>query len=99
MGLQAARAEARRLMLASAVARSQPGITPITFAAAVAKFAEVHVLRVRQSTAREYERILRKHFLDVWKHRLLTDIGRADLNGVLDLIVRECRSRRIMPSQ
>jgi Arm domain-containing DNA-binding protein len=70
MGLQAARAEARRLMLASSVARNQAGITPITFAVALAKFTELHLPRVRESTAGEYDRILRKHFLDVWKHKL-----------------------------
>ena len=88
MGLQTARAEARRLMLASSIARNLPGITSIRFSEAVAKFTELHLPRVRETTGNEYERILRKHFLDAWKNKLVTDITRADINRVLDATVR-----------
>jgi integrase len=84
MGLQAARSEARRLILAAAVVRNQPGLTPITFSSALEKFVEVRRGQIRERTHKEYERVLRKHFEPEWKSRLLTEITRADVNRVLD---------------
>jgi len=89
MGLQAARKEAKRLLLAAAVARNQGATINITFAAAVDNFVEVGLHKVRQGTGKEYERILRKHFEPVWKARLLTEITRNDINRVLDQLVAD----------
>jgi integrase len=88
MTLQIARAEARRLINASAVTRSMPGITPITFSAALEKFIELHVSQTRASTAKEYERALRKHCEPFWKSRLVSEIHRADVITVLDRLGR-----------
>jgi integrase len=84
MGLQAARAEARRIMNAQAASRSQPGITPITFPAALEKFIELHLSKNRRSTAIERERILRKYCENRWRTRLLSDIHRSDVIAILD---------------
>jgi integrase len=84
MGVQAARAEARRIINTTAAARSQPGITPVTFSAALAKFIELHLPQIRPSTAREYQRVLRKHCETRWRARLLSDIHRSDVTAVLD---------------
>jgi integrase len=84
MGLQAARAEARRLMNAEATTRSQPGITPITFSAALEKFIELHLSKNRRSTAIERERVLRKYCEKRWRTRLLSDIPRSDVIAILD---------------
>jgi len=92
MGLQVARSEAKKLMLAASVARNGPGITPIGFATAFEKFAEVHLPTIRESTAEEYQRILRKHFERPWKNRLTTDITRADVNQIIDRLVVETPS-------
>jgi integrase len=87
VSLQEARAEARRLILASMVARQQQGITIIPFSEALQKFIEVRLPQNRPSTARERERVLRKHFEPVWKNKLLTEITRADVNRVLDRLL------------
>ena len=84
LGLQAARAEARRLINTEASARSTPGVTPITFSAALEKFIALHLSKNRRSTAIERERVLRKHFEPRWKSRLLSDIRRADITNILD---------------
>jgi len=84
LGLQAARAEARRLINTEALARSTPGVTPITFSAALEKFIALHLSNNRPSTAGERERVLRKHFEPRWKSRLLSDIHRSDITAVLD---------------
>ena len=84
IGLQAARAEARRLIIAASVARSQPTITIIPFSVALEQFIDVQLPQNRRSTARERERVLRKHFEPVWKSKLLTEITRGDVNRVLD---------------
>lgn len=89
MGLQAARQEAKRLILAASLARNQANITNISFSAALDKFVEVGLHKVREHTGKEYERILRKHFEPVWKAKLLTEISRADINNVLDDLLRE----------
>jgi integrase len=84
MGLQAARAEARRLINTAAVTRSTPGIIPITFSVALEKFIELHLSRNRRSTAVERERVLRKHCEPRWKSRLVSDIHRSDITTILD---------------
>jgi integrase len=89
MGLQIARSEAKKLILASAVAHHRPGITPISVSAGVAKFVDVQLPKIRASTAKEYERILRKHFESAWKNKLIHDITRADIHRVLDELVVE----------
>ena len=88
MGLQTARAEARRILNNAAIVRSTPGITPITFSAALDKFVELYLPRNRKSTAKERERVLRKHFQPSWKSRLMTDIYRSDVVRVLDTLHR-----------
>jgi integrase len=87
MGLQRARIEAKRLILAASLARHQPEITTISFPSAIEKFVQVRLPKNRATTAKEYERILRKHFEPVWKSRLLTEITRGDVNRVLDGLV------------
>jgi integrase len=82
--LQAARSEARRLILAAAVVRNDKTITVMPFCAALDKFIEVRLPQNRLTTARERERILRRHFAPVWKNRLLTEITRSDVNRILD---------------
>lgn len=84
MGLQVARAEARRLINTSALARSTPGMTPINFSAALEKFITLHLSNNRRSTAVERERVLRKYCEPRWKSRLLSDIHRPDITGILD---------------
>jgi integrase len=84
MGLQTARAEARRLINASALARFTPGITPISFSAALEKFVALHLSGNRRSTAVERERVLRKHCEPRWKSRILSDIHRSDVTAILD---------------
>lgn len=84
MGLQAARQEAKRLILAASVVRHQPDITVLPFQRALEKFIEVRLPQNRSRTAKERERILRKHFEPVWKNKLLTEVGRSDVNRVLD---------------
>lgn len=89
VGLQRARIEAKRLILAASLARHQPDVTCISFPAALDKFVEVRLPKNRATTAKEYERVLRKHFEPVWKTKLLTEITRADVNRVLDDLVLE----------
>ncbi len=84
MPLQAARIEARRLINAAAVSRSTPGVTPITFAVALEKFIQLHLSQNRRSTAKERERVLRKHCEPRWKSRLLSEIYRSDVTAILD---------------
>ena len=67
MGLQAARQEAKRLILAASLARNQGNVASISFSAALHTFVEVGLLKVRAHTGKEYERVLRKHFEPVWK--------------------------------
>jgi integrase len=86
LGLQAARAEARRVINTAALARSTPGITPITFSAALEKFVTLHLSNNRGSTARERERVLRKHCEPRWRNRLLSEIHRSDITTVLDAL-------------
>jgi integrase len=89
MGLQAARLEAKRLILAASIARNQPQITVVPFSAALDEFVELRLTQNRPNTAKERERVLRKHFEPVWKTKLLTEITRTDVNRVLDGIVHE----------
>lgn len=84
VGLQAARAEARRLILAASIARNQQAITVLPFSTALDKFVEVRLPQNRRSTGKERERVLRKHFEPVWKSKLMTEISRADVNRILD---------------
>ena len=84
MSLQAARVEARRLINTAVVARSTPGITPITFSVALEKFIALHLSSNRRTTAIERERVLRKHCEPRWRNRLLTDIHRSDVTTILD---------------
>lgn len=88
MGLQAARLEAKRVLLAASLARNS-GAMSITFAAALEKFVEVGLQNVRASTAKDYQRILRKHFEPRLRARLLSEITRHDINKVLDGMVGE----------
>lgn len=87
MGMQAARFEAKRLMLANAVVRNDPRITPVTFAEALKKFIEIRIPQKRLSTGKEYERILRKHFEPQWRNRAITDIARSDVHQALDCLM------------
>jgi integrase len=87
MCLQAARTEARRLINAAAIARSTPGTTPITFGVALEKFIELHLSQNRPSTARERERVLRKHCEPRWKNRLLSEIHRTEVTDILDAML------------
>ncbi len=86
MGLQIARTEARRFINAAALTRSTPGITPVTFGAALQRFIELHLSQNRPSTAREHERVLRKHCEPRWKSRLISEIYRSDVIDVLDAL-------------
>jgi len=87
MGLQVARAEARRVMLAAALNRHQTAASPIPFSAALDKFIDLHLPQTRASNAREKERIMRKHFLPVWRNRLMTEITRSDVTKILDAMM------------
>ena len=87
MGLQAARLEAKRLMLSNAIARNDPNIVTVTFSEALRKFIETRLPQKRVSTAKEYERILRKHFEPSWKNRAITSITRGDIHQALDALL------------
>lgn len=87
VGLQVARIEAKRIMLAGALARSQPDITVVPFSVALEKFIEVRLPQNRPSTVKERKRVLRKHFEPVWKNRLLTEIKKSDINRILDGLI------------
>ena len=89
MGLQAARLEAKRLILAASIARNQPHITVMPFSTALDEFIELRLPHNRPNTAKERQRVLRKHFEPVWRKKLLTEITRSDVNRVLDGIVQD----------
>ena len=84
VSLQDARAEARRLILSAAVARRDNDISIVTVPVAVEKFVEVHLSQKKESTAKEWERVLRKHFVPVWKGLLMTEISRRHVTRVVD---------------
>jgi hypothetical protein len=47
MGLQSARIEAKRIILAATIIRRDPTTTPITFSEAAAKFVEIRLPQKR----------------------------------------------------
>lgn len=87
MGLQAARAEARRVMLSAALNRHQTAVPPTPFTTALEKFLDLHLSQTRASNAKEKERIMRKHFLPMWRNRLMTEIVREDVTRILDAMM------------
>ena len=87
MKLQEARNEARRLKLSHAVARQSSGILITPFPKALETFIETYLPRNRASTAKERQRILRKHCLPRWRNRLVSDITRDDVNRITDSLL------------
>lgn len=86
MTLQDARAEARRLILSAAVVR-RDDISIVTVSVAVEKFVDVHLSQKKASTAKEAERVLRKHFIPAWKGLLMTEINRRHVTRVVDALM------------
>jgi integrase len=64
-------------------AKSFPG-----FGDVVEDFIKLHCQRVnRDRTAKETERLLRKHFVDVWSERDIREIQKSDILKILDALV------------
>ena len=84
IGLQAARTKRAASFSQHRLRVIKQAITVVPFSAALEKFIEVRLPQNRRTTARERERVLRKHFGLVWKHRLMTEITRGDVNRILD---------------
>ena len=60
------------------------------FDAVVKEFVERHcVPHNRASTAKETERLLWKHYVQAWGQRDIRDIRQADINAVIDRLVKE----------
>lgn len=89
MSVQDARLEARRLLHTAAAARRDHDITVVSFPEALEKFVEVHLAEKKVSTAGDWERVLRKHFEPIWKKRLMPEITRADIAGVINKLLKE----------
>lgn len=89
MSVQDARLEARRLLLTAVAARRDHDIAVVPFSDALEKFIEVHLAEKKASTAGDWERMLRKHFEPIWKKRLMPEITRADVAGVINRLLKE----------
>lgn len=62
------------------------------FDAVVQAFVDRHCLqRNRASTAKETQRLLRKHFVAAWGQRDIRDLRQADINSVVDGLVEDGR--------
>lgn len=88
MSVQDARAEARRLLVAAETARNETGVAVIPFPDALETFVAVHLAEKKESTAREWERVLRRHFVPRWKKLLVHEITRADVAHVVDPLLK-----------
>lgn len=88
MNLHVARTEARRLILAATVARLDSDVTVVPFSNALEQFIDVHLSEKKNSTSRDWERVLRKHFAPAWKNLLMHEITRSHVAGVIDGLVR-----------
>jgi integrase len=95
LGLKAARELAGKALRAVAEGRD-PGrekaqartLQPDTVEAVAQLFVERHCLRAnRPRTAAETQRLLNRHVLPRWRHRLLRDLTRRDVRDLLDGIV------------
>jgi len=88
MSLQGARIEARRLLLAATVARQEGLGAVVPFSEVLDTFVQVHVAAKRASTAKDWERVLRKYFAPAWTSRLMPDITRADVAGIVNTLLK-----------
>lgn len=86
--VQDARAEARHLLAAAKTARRETGVAAVPFPDALETFVEVHLAEKKQSTAKEWERVLRRHFMPRWKKLFVHEITRAEVAHVIDPLLK-----------